>query len=174
MAADLAGEAFEIYRDVLVPRRDLEEISELNEAIDLAVRLVQRHAPVVLALETEDDFEVGVGRSRLLRVLINLLNNASHALDELENPEGASITLSSWASEDFAFVQVADDGPGIPAAVRAEIFELFFTTHGEGSGIGLYVCKTLVDEWGGMIHVESREGEGARFTFSIPRARRPG
>ena len=168
MAAELARETFEVYRGALVHEDAETAITRLNTTIATAVRLARRRAPIDLALETPDELDVRAGRNRLFRVLINLLSNAAHALDELEDPDDARIRVSSWASEEFAFVQIADEGPGIPAAVRASIFELFFTTHDEGSGIGLYVCKTLVEEWGGMIHVDSRDGEGASFTFSIP------
>jgi signal transduction histidine kinase len=104
-------------------------------------------------------------------VLINLLRNAAHAIDELEDPTGAGVKVSTWASDEFAYVQVADDGPGISAATRDSIFDLFFTTHAEGTGIGLFVCKTLVTGWGGTIQLGPSDGEGACFTVSIPLAR---
>ena len=170
MAAQLASEALAVLRDCMSPKDQLIESIRLNEVVQMAARLGGRLAPLELELETDDDLEVLASRSALTRVLVNLLRNAAHAIDELEDPIGSGVTVSSWASDEFAFVQVADDGPGIPEAALSAIFELFFTTHAEGTGIGLYVCKTLVDGWGGMIHVDSRDGDGARFTFSIPRA----
>lgn len=169
MAGELAGEALEVQRDCMSPK-DQSDSVRLNETVSTAARLAGRLTPVELHFETEPEFEVRASRSPLMRVLINLLRNAAHAIDELEDPIGAGVTISTWASDEFAFVQVADDGPGIPAAAAASIFDLFFTTHAEGTGIGLYVCKTLVTAWGGMIHVDSEDGEGARFTFSVPLA----
>lgn len=171
MAAELASETLAIQRDCMSPKDQTGASLRLNDTVSTAARLAGRMCPLELRLETPDDLEVCASRSALVRVLVNLVRNAAHAIDELEDPIGAGVTISSWASDEFAFVQVADDGPGIPASAAASIFELFFTTHAEGTGIGLYVCKTLVTAWGGMIHVDSSDGEGARFTFSVPRSK---
>lgn len=171
LAAELAGETLRIQRDCMsAGAAELAALGpiKLNEVVGAAARLAGRSVQVELRLETGEDLEVRAPRSALMRVLINLLRNAAHAIDELEDPVGAGISVSTWASDEFAFVQVADDGPGIPAATLESIFELFFTTHAEGTGVGLFVCKTLVTGWGGMIHVDSSDGEGASFTFSIP------
>jgi signal transduction histidine kinase len=170
MAAELASETLAIQRDCMSPDPTQSLVSvRLNETVRVAARLAGRLTPLELHLETDDGLEVLANRSALVRVLVNLLRNAAQALDELEDPIGAGVTISSWASDEFAFIQVADDGPGIPTATASSIFELFFTTHAEGTGIGLYVCKALVTAWGGMIHVDTSDGEGARFTFSIPK-----
>jgi signal transduction histidine kinase len=170
LAAELAGETLRIQRDFMTSGEATSSVPSvnLNEVVSAAARLAGRSAQVELRLETDDGLEVRASRSAIMRVLINLLRNAAHAIEELEDPVGAGVSVSSWASDEFAFVQVADDGPGIPAATLESIFELFFTTHAEGTGIGLFVCKTLVTQWGGMIHVDSSDGEGASFTFSIP------
>lgn len=165
-AGDLAREAFELHRSAV--KSTTIRTTVLNGLVETAVRLAQSRVPVDLLLETEAACEVLARRNDLLRVLVNLLGNAAHAIEELDDPEDARIRVSTWATPEYAFVQIADDGPGIPAATLAEIFELFFTTHGEGTGIGLHVCKTLVEGWGGLIHVDSADGEGASFTFSIP------
>jgi signal transduction histidine kinase len=171
MAAELASETLAIQRDCMSPDPTQSLVSvRLNETVRVAARLAGRLTPLELHLETDDALEVVANRSALVRVLVNLLRNAAQALDELEDPIGAGVTISSWASDEFAFIQVADDGPGIPTATASSIFELFFTTHAEGTGIGLYVCKALVTAWGGMIHVDTSDGEGARFTFSVPKA----
>jgi signal transduction histidine kinase len=163
MAADLARETLVVHRNHAHANQ-----CRLNEVVESTVRLGQRLAPIDIVLETSTTLEVRASPSNLFRVLVNLLRNAVQAIGELELPEGACVRVSTWASDELAFVQVADDGPGIPAAVREQLFDLFFTTHAEGTGIGLYVCKTIVNGWGGMIHVDGHEGEGARFTFSIP------
>jgi signal transduction histidine kinase len=170
LAAELASEALRIHRDCTNPGSSVAAPLRLNEVVGAAARLAGRSAQVELRFETDENIEVRAPRSALMRVLINLLRNAAHAIDELEDPIGAGVRVSTWASDEFAFVQIADDGPGIPAATLESIFELFFTTHAEGTGIGLYVCKTLIMNWGGMIHVDSSVGEGASFTFSIPLA----
>jgi signal transduction histidine kinase len=173
MAADLASETLSVQRDCMSQDDRAGATVRLNETIRVAARLAGRQTPVELRLETDDTLEVAASRSAVVRVLVNLLRNAAQAIDELEDPIGAGVTISSWASDEFAFVQVADDGPGIPTATASSIFDLFFTTHAEGTGIGLYVCKALITAWGGMIHVDTSDGEGARFTFSVPKVNRP-
>lgn len=163
MAAELARETLVVHRN-----HDHALHCRLNEVVESTVRLGQRLAPIDITLETSATLEVHATPSNLFRVLVNLLRNAVQAIGELEDPEGARVRVSTWASDELAFVQVADQGPGIPSSVRDQLFDLFFTTHAEGTGIGLYVCKTIVNGWGGMIHVDGHEGEGARFTFSIP------
>jgi signal transduction histidine kinase len=173
LAAELAAETLQIQRDCMnstAAYGDYGPGIKLNEIVAIAARLAGRSVEVELRFETEQNLQVRAPRSAIMRVLINLLRNSAHAIDELEDPVGAGISISTWSSDEFAFVQIADDGPGIPAATLDGIFELFFTTHAEGTGIGLFVCKTLVSGWGGMIHVDSCDGEGASFTFSIPLA----
>jgi two-component system NtrC family sensor kinase len=72
---------------------------------------------------------------------------------------------------DGCFIEVVDNGHGISPANRRHLFEPFFTTKpvGKGTGLGLSISYTLVREHGGEMHVESREGQGARFTVSLPR-----
>ena len=80
------------------------------------------------------------------------------------------MTLSAWVASDDVFVQVADNGPGIPEELQPKIFDMFFTTKDKGSGVGLPVCRRLVEEWGGQLQMYSRAGVGTRFTFGVPRA----
>ena len=75
-------------------------------------------------------------------------------------------------SRDFAFVEVQDDGPGIPREHMVHIFEAFFTTKGEeqGTGLGLSIARSIVGEWGGNILVSSKEHQGTGFKVFLPAA----
>jgi two-component system NtrC family sensor kinase len=107
------------------------------------------------------------------QVLMNLVTNATQAIGG--RPGGGTIRIRAAADAfgDGAVLTVADDGPGIPAALLPRIFDPFFTTKdvGEGSGLGLSIVHGIIERHGGQISVESEVGQGAKFTIHLPRTR---
>jgi two-component system sensor histidine kinase KdpD len=101
------------------------------------------------------------------RVLVNLLENASKY-----TPPGSTVTLSAEAIADRLCVTVADDGPGLPAGREEAVFQKF--TRGEresatpGVGLGLAICRAIVESHQGKITAAQRPGGGATFTFTLP------
>lgn len=142
-------------------------IVDLPDLLKTTVRMHRRVSKGRVKLEDPPRTDVMAPRGALLRVLANLINNAIDVIPE--GPTGR-ITLSAWVATDDVFVQVADNGPGIPAAMESKIFDLFYTTKEKGSGVGLPTCQRLVRGWGGELQLQSKVGEGTRFTFGIPRA----
>jgi signal transduction histidine kinase len=65
-------------------------------------------------------------------------------------------------------ITVGDQGPGIPADQLEQVFAPFFTTKADGLGLGLNICRTIVEAHGGFMTVENREGSGAAFSFTLP------
>jgi len=102
---------------------------------------------------------------RLRQVLLNLLVNASKF-----SPEGARIALRAAAQGKFLVIEVEDNGPGIPSEVRSRIFERGFTTKTakSGMGLGLWICRTIVEDHHGSIEVTSEPGKGTTFTILLP------
>lgn len=101
---------------------------------------------------------------QMTQVLLNLLQNALQIL-----PLGGRIRVSSSASKTHARAVVADDGPGIPAEQRAQVFEAFFSTREGGFGLGLAAVQQIVVAHGGTIVVEASDWGGAQFTITLPR-----
>jgi two-component system sensor histidine kinase KdpD len=103
------------------------------------------------------------------QVLINLLENAAKYA-----PPGESIVIAARAGDEppHVVVEVADRGPGVPADQVDRIFEKFYRLprerEGGGAGLGLAICRGIVEAHGGRIWVEPREGGGASFRFTIP------
>jgi two-component system sensor histidine kinase KdpD len=104
----------------------------------------------------------------LEQVLINLLENAAKY-----TPEGQPIEISARAEDHEVLVEVADRGPGIPKDEAEHIFEKFYRLPRAGSkpggaGLGLAICRGIVEAHGGKMWVENREGGGAAFRFTLP------
>jgi signal transduction histidine kinase len=105
-----------------------------------------------------------VNREKVLQVLINLIRNAIQA-----TKEGGRIRLGVEGRDDEVRVEVEDDGVGIEPADLPQIWEPFFSTKGDaGTGLGLGICRRIIEEHGGTIDVSSSPGEGARFTIRLP------
>jgi two-component system NtrC family sensor kinase len=105
---------------------------------------------------------------RLGQVFINLLVNARQAMDG--GGRGKAITVSTRRRGERLEIRVADDGPGIPQAHRARIFDWFFTTKppGEGTGLGLAVSREILVAHGGSLAIEDTPGGGATFVLELP------
>jgi signal transduction histidine kinase len=102
----------------------------------------------------------------LRQVLLNLVTNAIQA-----GGEGGKVEIILGGGPEEAVIEVADDGPGIPAENLERIFEPFFTTKPveTGTGLGLSVSRSIVEELGGRLEVESAPGKGALFRMRLPR-----
>ena len=96
---------------------------------------------------------------------MNVLINATQVLKE-----GGMVTVTSRVGpQGEAIVSVEDDGPGIAPADRERIFEVFFSSRGGGTGLGLPIAARIMQAHGGSIAVESEVGKGARFILTLPR-----
>ena len=121
---------------------------------------VEREAPAASA-------EVRADAGRLQQVFSNLLNNALRY-----TPQGGRIAVRAKRQEDVVVFEIADSGAGIPADALPRIFEPYWQGGGNdarrGLGLGLAVCRAVVDAHGGRIHVESELGRGTTFFISLP------
>jgi len=142
---------------------DIQEL--VDEAVDLTAKEA-RHKDV----EIIRNLEASVGTLwsdpyKLRQVLINLLTNAIHA-----TPSGGKVTVSGEPMEHGVVIHIEDTGQGIPRENLEKIFEPFFSTKppGEGTGLGLFVSRSIVEKLGGTLTVESQLGHGSRFTVRLP------
>ena len=151
----------------------------LDEAMIL-VRPRLRKAGIALAIDPAlRPISVLGGRVRLAQVLVNLVNNAADAISGTgAGPAGSggggriAIELAGKSLPGTVEIRVTDDGPGIPEALRAEIFEPFVTTKasGEGIGIGLSIVKNILADFGGTIRLVSSGPEGTVFAIILASA----
>jgi signal transduction histidine kinase len=135
----------------------------IREAMNM-VRLHRRAKETVFEQVLSPSLPPVAGsRDHIVQVLLNLLLNAVDATDH-----GGKITVETRQHEEGVAVVVADTGCGMDDATRARLFEPFFTTKLEGTGLGLSLSDSLVRANGGRIQVESKPGEGSRFTVVLP------
>lgn len=153
----------EDYSRPLKPK--LEEVS-LNQLINetLSTLTVPENVKVFVVIENDLDFpKLIVDPSFMKRVFTNLITNAIQAM-----PDGGQLTISAYETGEAALISFKDTGVGIPKENLDKIFQPLFTTKSKGQGLGLAVCKRLIESLDGSIMVESEVGKGSTFTVKIP------
>jgi two-component system sensor kinase FixL len=145
---------------------------DLNAVIEDSLALVQREIAghqAVLALDLASHLPtVEADRIQLQQVLINLLLNAVQAMDGVA-PESRRLTVRTFADADGqACLAVEDSGPGFDADTAAKLFSAFYTTKPAGMGMGLSICRSIVEAAGGRIWATRNAGPGATFHVTLP------
>jgi two-component system sensor kinase FixL len=144
----------------------------LSEAIVEAVEVAGACAPggarPLVAIDPSAD-RVLADPTQIEQVLLNLMRNGREAMDEVGVADPLSITVAP-AADGQSLVRVGDSGPGISPERRARLFASFVTSKAHGSGIGLPLCRTIVEAHGGRLWVEDNQPCGAAFCFTLPRA----
>jgi CheY-like chemotaxis protein/anti-sigma regulatory factor (Ser/Thr protein kinase) len=100
----------------------------------------------------------------------NLITNAQHALRQISSPRHLRLTTTLTADRSQVILDVTDSGPGIPQALQHRVFEPFFTTKplGVGSGLGLPLCRNIIEGHEGTIHLSSQPGHGTTVRVTLP------
>jgi signal transduction histidine kinase len=153
--------------------RAVAEIS-LNDLVGETASLLERElAGHKVSLELELDESVPpvlVNRVQLQRVILNLLSNAIESLDTTyDRPRRIAIRSAPLNGQDV-LLEVSDTGSGIQPDQMAKIFEPFYTTKEAGTGLGLSLCRTIVEEHGGRLWASRGEEYGATFHLQLPKS----
>jgi PAS domain S-box-containing protein len=145
---------------------------DLNAVIEESLALVQREIAgrhIVLTLDLAAGLPaVEADRIQLQQVLINLLLNAVQAMDAVV-PETRRLRLRTSVDEDQACLAIEDSGPGFDPDTAARLFSAFFTTKPSGMGMGLSICRSIVEAAGGRIWATRNDGAGATFHVTLPK-----
>ena len=137
----------------------------IAEASELAL-LDPRHKGVELQLEIEKDLpRVTIDRVQIMQVLLNLMRNAFEAM---ETSPVRRVTVAASRVGETVEIAVSDTGPGLPAEIAARLFQPFVTTKEAGMGVGLSICRTLVESQGGRLWYRQAPQGGAEFRFTVP------
>ena len=166
-------ECSEIVTDVRTLVREFSEFARMpklslapgafNERIE-EVRKLYPNNNISLELESALP-ELNFDHEKMRRVIINLIENG---LDSISEKGEGDIQIRTNLKDKMAVMYCADTGNGIPDETREKIFEPYYSTKKSGMGLGLAIVKRIIEEHGGRISVESKEGEGTKFEIELP------
>lgn len=108
-----------------------------------------------------------LNKIQIKQVVLNLARNSIESL-KAGCEENAELLIETNLSGNYIQVHIRDNGQGIPAEFINKIFNQYFTTKEQGTGLGLGICRTLIEEHQGQLIVKEHEGEGAWFMFTLP------
>lgn len=164
--------------DIIRRLRDFVARGENERSVEHARKLIEEASALALVgaknlgVRTRFDFDpavdfVLVDKIQVQQVLLNLMRNAIEAMEAMERRE---LTIAMKAADaDMAMISVGDTGPGIAPEVADRLFQPFTTTKVTGMGVGLSICRTIIEAHGGQIWVEPNAGGGAVFHFTLRR-----
>ena len=153
----LKGEGFQTFEDV-------GEV--VCEAVSLAASAT-RAPNITVSTRVEAEMSpVLMDKIRVQQVIVNLVRNAVEALGD--SPNGRVEISASTVRDELAEVTVRDNGPGLAEAVRDQLFEPFVTSKSTGMGVGLSICRSIVEEHGGRLTAEENGSSGMAFRFTLP------
>jgi len=151
---------------------DREEF-ELVDALESAMRLTAHElGDTAVDKAGVASFRVVAGKTQLIHLFMNLLVNSAQAARSVKAQRAPRITVSTAARGDRVEVSVLDNGSGVKKENLPRLFDPFFTTKdvGQGMGLGLSICHTIVKNHGGQIAIESEEGQWTKVFFDLPLA----
>jgi signal transduction histidine kinase len=145
---------------------------EINETILDIVRLTRAamsdHS-VLLKMQLSEGLPYILGdRVQLQQVIMNLIMNAIEAMSEVKERSRELVISTSWIEPFSVLVAVSDSGQGLPPGNFERIFEAFYTTKSSGLGMGLSICRSIVEAHGGRLWATPNEPHGAVFCITLP------
>ena len=146
-----------------MPTVKKEEINVV-EVVKLALDIFNENYIRYVTSETE--LIANLDKTQLIRMVTNLVTNATQAIEEIENPQ---IEVKVASGKNTVIISVKDNGKGIDEAVGHLIFEPKFTTKSSGMGLGLPMIKKIIEAYNGSINFKSEKGKGTTFTVILPK-----
>ncbi|MGD0271849.1 MAG: ATP-binding protein, partial [Candidatus Sulfotelmatobacter sp.] len=166
-AADIISRLRQLFKKG-VPQTSLVDTSEvIQEMVVLLRSEASRHSVSILTELAEDLPRVVADRVQLQQVLMNLMLNGIEAMQDTNS--GGQLTIrSSKGQGGQLLVSVSDTGKGLPSDQADKIFNAFFSTKADGTGMGLSISRSIIESHGGRLWATSNSGPGATFNFTLP------
>jgi PAS domain S-box-containing protein len=165
-AADIVSRIRDFSKKEPVRKEDLEINEAILEVMILARAAISEHSILAKMQLSEGLPYISGDRVQLQQVILNLIMNAIEAMSEVT--DRSRELLISTSEVDGVLVTVGDSGPGLPPADLARIFEAFYTTKASGLGMGLSICRSIVEAHGGRLWATPNEPHGAVFCVMLP------
>src|SRR6202142_170401 len=166
-AADIISRLRQLFRKG-APQTNLVDVSEvIQEMVVLLRGEASRHSVSILTELSEDLPRVVADRVQLQQVLMNLMLNGIEAMQDT-NTERQLTIRSLMAERGQLLISVSDTGVGIPQEQADQIFNAFFSTKTQGTGMGLSISRSIIESHGGRMWATSNSGRGATFNFTLP------
>jgi signal transduction histidine kinase len=163
-ALDAITEEYLAFARFPRPQYDEDSVNEMVAALVEFVRPVAaRQGSTVEATTDQTVPPMAIDRTLLRQSILNLVKNGLEALGR-----GGKLTVSTRRVDDHVEIAIQDTGPGIASDVSKRLFEQFFTTKPQGTGLGLYISRQIIEEHGGTLRWESAPGAGTTFTATLP------
>ena len=169
-----AGEIIERIRSLYTksqPQRELVDINEIVREMVVMLRSEAYRHPISVRTQLAGNLPtITADRVQLQQVLMNLMLNGIEAMKDT----GGVLTVKSQLAEDGRLlISVCDTGVGLPGEKTDQIFDAFFTTKPQGSGMGLAISRSILESHGGRLWATANDGQGATFHFTLPTAGEP-
>lgn len=149
------------------PEREAVDITALIDEAVLILRSELNRRQIGLRLEIAPDLpRVWIDRTQLLQVVVNLVQNAAQAMSD-GLAWNRTLAIRARGTQQGVILEVEDSGPGVDPKVRERLFESFYTTKPTGIGMGLAICRSIVEAHGSTIELQSSAFLGARFSFTL-------
>jgi PAS domain S-box-containing protein len=172
--ADRAGTIIDRIRDHIKkapPRKHRFDLNEaINEVIVLARSAIAENGVSVQTRLTEGLVPVEGDRVQLQQVILNLVLNAAEAMSAVDEGARDLLISTEQGQANGVIVAVRDSGPGIDPERRERVFDAFYTTKASGVGMGLSICRSIIDAHGGRLWADANEPRGTAFQFTLPNA----
>jgi signal transduction histidine kinase len=170
--ANRASDIIARLRALFAKRETSDELVNLNEASNEIISLSQREflgSGVVVRAEFMDNLPAVKGdRVQLQQVLLNLIRNGLDAMITVDDRQRQLIITTAKAVPDHISVAVQDSGPGIDPTNLERIFDAFYTTKPDGLGMGLSICRTIIEAHGGKLSATAAAPRGTILQFTLP------
>jgi signal transduction histidine kinase len=166
-ASEIMNRISRLFKKGILQREPVEVNDIIREMVALLATETSQHTITVQTKLAEDLPRVIADPVELQQVLMNLMLNSIDSMKELENP-GTLRLVTQHAEEGFVMISVIDTGKGVKKEEAEHIFDAFYTTKTEGTGMGLAIGRSIIESHGGRLWFTQNTGPGVTFHFTVP------